>query len=403
MKKRFLIIVSLVIFFGLTVTLNQAFSQGRKIRLYMEDGQIDTRPVRVYVPNRLITDDMCPKLYLNGKIEEGKGIDPMQVAPNQEWLEKGKEAREGLQSGTLLLFNIRKELSLSPFKACTWILPLVHWYEPKTVKAGEVVEKREMIAVCEREILLGNALGGFLLTLIIIAGFLVLVYWLADKIEKNIKDFIYLSNKRASLSLSQMALWTIAVGFMVMWFGFMRLRVPHIPDTLIWLMGLSAATSATGHIQAHQIQKVIKKKNQLKKTEGEKQSTNPGRAKLGSMLTLNVEGEEVLSLAKVQLMFWTVITIILFITKSYLDGQLWDVPYQLVLLMGVSQAGFLGRNQMAVHAYEIENKKLGKEGTSEPEGEPGAGGTPEPEAVPGTEGAPGAKKQGEENGRGKND
>ena len=117
MKKRFLIFTLLVLFFGLVVLPIQALSQGRRIRLYMEDGQIYTRPVRVYVPNRLITDEMKPRLYFNGKIEKGKGIKHMQAASNQEWLEKGKGAKEGLQTGTLLLFNLSEKHSMSPFKA----------------------------------------------------------------------------------------------------------------------------------------------------------------------------------------------------------------------------------------------------------------------------------------------
>jgi len=224
-----------------------------------------------------------------------------------------------------------------------------------------------MIAFCEREIVLGNALGGFIWTSLIIIVFLLIVCWLAKRIGEHIIEFIYLSNKRVSLSLFQMAFWTIAVGFMVMWYGFMRLRVPHIPDTLIWLMGFSVGTSGVGHFQAHLLQKGQKRKEQLKNNKNEEQNLNPGRAKLGSMLTLNVDGDDFLSLAKVQLLFWTVITLILFITKSYLDGQLWDVPYQLVLLMGVSQAGFLGRNQMAVHEFEKEIKGIEAEKKKEEE------------------------------------
>lgn len=38
----------------------------------------------------------------------------------------------------------------------------------------------------------------------------------------------------------------------------------------------------------------------------------------------------------------------MFTVKSVLEGQLWDVPYQLVALMGISQASFLTRNELAV-------------------------------------------------------
>jgi hypothetical protein len=48
-----------------------------------------------------------------------------------------------------------------------------------------------------------------------------------------------------------------------------------------------------------------------------------------------------LSLAKAQMLFWTVLLLLLFITKSILDGEIWEVPWGLVALMGFSQAGYL--------------------------------------------------------------
>jgi hypothetical protein len=49
-----------------------------------------------------------------------------------------------------------------------------------------------------------------------------------------------------------------------------------------------------------------------------------------------------LSIAKAQMVFWTGLMLILFVTKSVLDGALWEVPWQMVTLMGMSQAGYLG-------------------------------------------------------------
>ena len=41
------------------------------------------------------------------------------------------------------------------------------------------------------------------------------------------------------------------------------------------------------------------------------------------------------------MLFWTVLMLVLFVTKSALDGALWDVPWQLVTLMGFSQASYV--------------------------------------------------------------
>ena len=48
-----------------------------------------------------------------------------------------------------------------------------------------------------------------------------------------------------------------------------------------------------------------------------------------------------MSLAKAQMLFWTVLLLVLFVAKSILDGAIWEVPWPLVALMGFSQAGYL--------------------------------------------------------------
>ena len=110
----------------------------------------------------------------------------------------------------------------------------------------------------------------------------------------------------------------------------------------------------------------------------------PEKVQFSSIFMVNVKGNKYPSLAKAQLLFWTVITIIIFITKSALEGQLWNIPYQLVLLMGLSQVTLLGRDQMAI--MEIRKPKPGTGEASSPEA-----GTPEtpPEPDAGTrEGTP---------------
>jgi hypothetical protein len=51
------------------------------------------------------------------------------------------------------------------------------------------------------------------------------------------------------------------------------------------------------------------------------------------------EGE--LSLSKAQMLFWTILLLTMFMSKSILDGVIWEVPWALVALMGFSQAGYL--------------------------------------------------------------
>jgi len=48
-----------------------------------------------------------------------------------------------------------------------------------------------------------------------------------------------------------------------------------------------------------------------------------------------------LSLSKAQMLFWTILLLVIFVSKSILDGAIWEVPWPLVALMGFSQAGYL--------------------------------------------------------------
>jgi hypothetical protein len=63
------------------------------------------------------------------------------------------------------------------------------------------------------------------------------------------------------------------------------------------------------------------------------------------------------SIAKIQVLIWTAITLTLFIYLSIKEGELWEVPNELVILMGISQATFLGRQQMAIQDVKKEVEK----------------------------------------------
>jgi len=49
-----------------------------------------------------------------------------------------------------------------------------------------------------------------------------------------------------------------------------------------------------------------------------------------------------LALSRAQMLFWTLIVVAMFIAKSVMTQSLWDIPWALVALLGVSQVGYLG-------------------------------------------------------------
>ena len=98
----------------------------------------------------------------------------------------------------------------------------------------------------------------------------------------------------------------------------------------------------------------------MSNTKEETRGKNTFRPQFKALLTIPSTKEvEDPIFAKSQMLFWTILTIVIFFFKTTIDGILWDVPEELVILMGISQGGFLVRKQMAVKekVKEVNEKK----------------------------------------------
>jgi hypothetical protein len=136
-----------------------------------------------------------------------------------------------------------------------------------------------------------------------------------------------------SLAQTQVASWTIVVGSVVLGYGLVRLAIPDIPSSLIVLMGASLATGGVAYFQDAQQQHraAVAGVAPVQRTW-----------RWGDLVRIFPSGQAPeLSLAKAQMLFWTLLLIVLFVSKSILDGGIWEVPWPLVALMGFSQAGYL--------------------------------------------------------------
>ena len=160
---------------------------------------------------------------------------------------------------------------------------------------------------------------------------------------------------RMSVSLTQMFLWTVAVGASVLIFGITRLKVPDIPASLWVLMGLSVTTSVVSHFQTDSLHKE-------KRLRGV-QIPRKGQVKPSFKHLLMVklpDGGDDADLSKAQLLFWTLVTLVIFFVKSYAAGDLWDVPPALLVLMGISQSGYVSRKQLLVKQEKEETQEKKK-------------------------------------------
>jgi hypothetical protein len=304
---------------------------GSPILIYMPDGQLKSHTIAVYVTHN-IREDQNPQLRLlrshsvtQKEADEDVLLSPILVAPNQEWTqtENDKQIR---RTGTLLLFDLGSA-HVFP-KAMIRVRPIVYWTE------GGTLEK----AIGKNDVNVGDIVAACLWTLLFTIAALALVIVLARKAKKTASgakepalkpvQFLTAVDGHLSLGQTQIACWTIFVGGVVLGYGLIRLEIPTIPASLLALMGASLATGGVAYFQDSQKQQAPATPN------------SPQLSDLVKNFTAD-QAQGQLSLAKAQMIFWTVLLVVLFVSKSILDGAIWDIPWALVALMGFSQIGYL--------------------------------------------------------------
>jgi hypothetical protein len=297
------------------------------LRLYMPDGQLKSHSIRVYM-TRDIPASQMPRLRLlrshvvtKGAVDDATLLEPGVVAPGQEWIEsvRGQDIR---RTGTLLLFNL-SHMSFG-LKAMLRVMPVVTWTEGGA----------EHIVVGTSEVNVGNIVAAIGWTVVIVGVVLLIILGLSRRAGGNPLLLLAGVDGHLSLAQTQVACWTIAAGSVVLGYGLVRLEVPTIPPSLLVLMGASLATGGIAYFRDAQ-------KQQAALATGV--TTGGGRTpELADLIRAFTPGQAPeLSLAKAQMLFWTVLLLVLFVSKSILDGVVWEVPWALVALMGFSQAGYL--------------------------------------------------------------
>ncbi len=329
--RRWPVIAMLWIALASIVEAQEANRSG--IELFVADGQLMSHPFRVFVTHD-ITPDMQPRLLLQAShtispVQKGEfeRIKPLVIARNQ--ISTETVAGQKVQmTGTLLLFDLQK-YPVPPYKGMIRLTPMLVWSE--STPAGPA----EQTVVAPHEINLGNIGVAAAWALVIVALFITLIVLLARHTGQPVILFFCGSDGRLSLSRAQVALWTLAIGVVVGGYGLLKLEVPDIPETLVVLMGMSLATGGISYV-----------KGDGKGTGSGQALTPPPPAAIKPQLcdlvcATDENGQQHLSLARAQMVFWTGLTIVLFMVKSVLDGVLWDVPWEMVALMGMSQAAYL--------------------------------------------------------------
>jgi len=293
----------------------------------MPDGQLTSHAVRVYVTQDIVANQQ-PRLRLlrshavtKKAADEATRLEPGIVAPGQEWLERvnGQEVR---RTGTLLMFDLSG--MRSSYKAMIRVMPVLTWSD-----SGGT----EHIVLGSREVNVGNIVMAIAWTAAVVGMTLLVVIILSWRAMDNPLLLLTGVDGHLSLAQTQVAFWTVTVGSIVLAYGLVRLEVPTIPSSLLVLMGASLATGGLAYFRDTQ-------KQQAAVAAGTRATAySPSLIDLVRSFTPGQQPE--LSLAKAQMLFWTVLLLVLFVSKSILDGLIWEVPWPMVALMGFSQAGYL--------------------------------------------------------------
>ena len=355
--------------FLLTITRVFGADAPNHIELHVPDGQVRSHYFRVLVTSN-ITESMKPRLELHASHlvtqsdeSQTRLRQAAPVATGQTWMGTIDGSPRTL-NGTLLLFDIQ-DYYIPYWKPVIRLTPILRWDETE----GNATATKTLVG--NQDIYLGNLPIAIAWTCLLIFFMIcVLGYWARHKTGKA-RYMICGPDLYYSLWRAQLASWTVAVGAMVFCFGLIRLEVPHIPDSLVALMGLSLLTGTVSAAKTKN-DSLIKQtpannlavlpssnaapnnpvaapdvsapRASLAPAVSKPIIVNPGPPAFGDLISDYSEelGRVVLSIPKAQMLFWTVIVLILFVGKTVVNGVLWEVPWEMVALTGFRQAGYIG-------------------------------------------------------------
>jgi hypothetical protein len=278
-------------------------------RTYIRSGQRTDEPIELFVPKAAPHNNAVATLVLH-KGDTTNSVPSTTIWRNQErTLPGGRDAR-----GAVFWF------AWDPTLSHRWLPAVRRQVELRwTESNGESVTTvhRGFVAFASP-----SKVYGWTIAILIVAVVLVI---LLDVLKRKDTAYCILCSPSGRLSLSkfQMAVWTLAIswGFLV---NVLSLgAVPQIPLSLVVLMGLSLTTGTLSYVQALDVPHAPTKKRRWHPADLIYRGDHP-------------------SISRAQMLLWTVILVVAFLQRTRMGEPLWDIPWELAALMGVSQAGYLG-------------------------------------------------------------
>ena len=362
------IIMIIFSLFSFTVSAND---EARKLNV--PNGQLLSKLFVVNVIEETVkaTDEPCLRLLSTDESDHAprshsqacqKGSRQNSFFPIEVSYNVTIETPNGSHQGSRLIFNLSDLESVSLLAPRKTFTPVLYWKDSDNNLDSVISSDPIYIGVLSK---------GMIWAIFIVGVTLLSLRWLAKAVpytRSRLLSYMANTNGQLMLPLLQMGIWTIAIGTVVLCFALIGLG-HDIPESLVMLMGFSAVTGVAGHWQAKKIMDKEKLEDEKKHdntgeiVDGEKKDNDAEKNSseshpiftlvcVRSTIDNPAEGQSPVvytpSLAKAQMLFWTLLTVSIFCYKSIIEGTLWEVPNELVLLMGISQAGYLGREQLEV-------------------------------------------------------
>ncbi len=311
------------------------------VKMIFPDGQMSNRLLSVFVANVYIQasahevslqmKDSFPGMSLGGHLDR-LSFSPLLIDRNQSWTVNelvAGQPKPRVYRGTLLVFDV-SAFQLPFFRPFAQVVPVLRWPDHRDGHSCQ-----QVLSNGQTRVNIGNAVGVFFQTGLLLLCMFLLLFAIAAKrygTWRRVIDLLCENNGKLSLSKVQMTIWTLAIVGIVAVYSQTKMTLPDIPWTLLALMGSSYATRALAKWND-------KEQPPMPATNDGSLSRTEQRMK-PSIAHLVCDHQGRLSLPRAQMLVWTVLTVSIFVTKSLLDGQMWDVPIELVALMGLSQVGY---------------------------------------------------------------
>ncbi len=185
-----------------------------------------------------------------------------------------------------------------------------------------------------------NAAGWAASLLAVLVGLLTLYVRVAPNGDGLKLSFFQSPDGIYSVSRFQVWLWTIVILFSYGYLFLSRGVAPDFPDSIWALLGISVASIGTATTIAVKTLPVVtpeEKEGEENRAAERKGKQKPKQSPLVSMLS--EDGKP--SIMRLQMFAWTIATVVFFVSYLKTRGELWDVPSNLLILMGISHGGYL--------------------------------------------------------------